>query len=354
MKKMKILIYGAGPFGSFFGERLTDAGHEVYLLARGQRLEDLKKYGVVIENSSTGEQTLTEVPMVESLSEEDYYDLVIIPMRKNLVVDILPTLAANKKVPTFLFMMNNAEGQERLVQALGRERVMIGFPLPGGERRGHIIRMLPADEKKKWTLPVGEVDGSVTMRTRQVATVLGSMKGYKVQIRRDMDAWLKTHAALIMPVLVPALYGTGTDLERMARTRDALVMASLGLKEALRSLRRAGVKPTPVVTRVIELIPEPLMVFLLRRLTREEEMEVSGVGHALAARDEMKHLTDEFFELIRPVGGATPILDELYLYYDPATPILPDGSSEIPLNWRGFWGFLLVLAAMVALIILLV
>jgi len=44
---MRILIYGAGPFGSFFAERLVEAGHEVTLLARGKRLEDLRVHSEI-------------------------------------------------------------------------------------------------------------------------------------------------------------------------------------------------------------------------------------------------------------------------------------------------------------------
>lgn len=349
---MKILIYGAGSFGSFFAERLTEAGHQVSLLARGQRLKDLQEHGVVIENSSTGEQTVTRVPVVEMLHEDDYYDLVMVPMRKNQAMEILPDLAVNRKVPTFLFMMNNAEGQERLIQALGRERVMIGFPLPGGGREGDLIRMLPVDDKKKYTIPVGEVDGSITECTRQVAEALDSMRGYKVQIRRDMDKWLKCHVALLMPGLVPALYAADTDLERMERTRDALVLGTRGMKESLRALRRSGVIVMP--WSLLEWIPEPLMVYFLKLLTKEEEMEISGVGHALAARDEMKFLTDEFLDLIRPSGTPTPVIDELYRYYDPETPPLPDGSSKLQVNWKGVWGALLGAAALAGLIVWLV
>lgn len=347
---MKILIYGAGPFGSFFSERLTEAGHQVSLLARGQRLKDLREHGVVIENSSTGARTITKVDIVEKLEEGDYYDLVIIPMRKNQTIEILPDLARNKRVPTFLFMMNNAEGQRRLVDALGKERVMIGFPLPGGERDGHIVRMVSVDTDRKWTLPLGEVDGSITERTRQVADVVASMRGYRVQIRRDMDNWLKCHVALLMPGLVPALYASNTDLERMARSKDALILASRGLKDSLRKLRHSGIRVMPYA--VLEWIPEPLMIFLLRKLARKEEMRISAVGHALAARDEMQHLTDEFLDLIRPSGGPTKVLKELYRYYDPQTPLLPDGSSEMSVNWKGVWGVLLVAAAVMLSLVL--
>jgi len=111
-------------------------------------LKNLLKHGVVIENSSTEEQTVTKVPVVESLGAYDYYDLAMVPVRKNQAMKILPDLAANKKVPTSLFMMNNAKGQEKFVETLEKDRFTIGFPLPVGERDGHVIPMLPVNVKE--------------------------------------------------------------------------------------------------------------------------------------------------------------------------------------------------------------
>lgn len=37
---MKILFYGAGPRGSMYAVRLQESGHEVSILARGQRLAE--------------------------------------------------------------------------------------------------------------------------------------------------------------------------------------------------------------------------------------------------------------------------------------------------------------------------
>ena len=51
---MKILIYGAGVLGSFYAARLHTAGHTVTLLARGQRLADLRAHGIVLEDARTG------------------------------------------------------------------------------------------------------------------------------------------------------------------------------------------------------------------------------------------------------------------------------------------------------------
>ncbi len=154
-------------------------------------------------------------------------------------------------------MMNNAEGQKRLVEAVGKSRVMIGFPLPGGERDGHVMRMISVNEKKKWTMPIGEVDGRITERTGEISRVLGSMRGYKIQIRTDMDDWLKCHVGLLIPALVPMMYATNLDLERTARTRDALVLGTRGLKESLRALRRAGVRLRPFSLGLLLLMQEP-------------------------------------------------------------------------------------------------
>jgi hypothetical protein len=40
---------------------------------------------------------------------------------------------------------------------------------------------------------------------------------------------------------------------------------------------------------------------------------------------------------VKAAGVQTPILDRLYAYFDPATPPIPDGSREIPMDWRGVW-----------------
>ncbi len=47
---MKILFYGAGVLGSLYAARLQEAGQEVSILARGQRLADIREHGIVLED----------------------------------------------------------------------------------------------------------------------------------------------------------------------------------------------------------------------------------------------------------------------------------------------------------------
>jgi 2-dehydropantoate 2-reductase len=344
---MKILVYGAGPLGSLFAARLSQAGHQVSLLARGQRLDDLRQHGLVLRDVRTKTWTFAQVNLVEALSPPDAYDLILVIMRKNKALDILPILAANRPTPNILFLMNNAAGPGELVAALGRERVLIGFPMAAGYREEHVIHCAGGTPHQPAMVPFGEVDGRVTERTRRVARALESAPGFGAEIRRDMDTWLKYHVALLMPSLAPALYMCGTDNTRMARTRDAVVLSLRAMREGFRALRELGLPVTPSRLRVIEWLPEPLLVAWTQRLLANELMEVAMVRHAEAARDEIKHLADEFLALARNTSVPTPAIQRLYPHLDRGATLMPEGSAEIGLDWRGVW---LGLGALVGLV----
>lgn len=331
----KILVYGAGPLGSLFAARLQQGGNEVSLLARGQRLAELREHGIVLVDVLTGGQTITRVNVVEELAPDDAYDLVLVIMRKNHALQILPVLAANRHTPNVLFLMNNAAGPGALVEALGQERVLIGFPNSAGYRRGHVMYCLTGTEKDKAYVPFGEVDGRITDRTRQVAHILESAPGLGAEIRTDMDAWLKYHVALLFPSLALALYAAGVDNYRLARTRDLVVLAIRAMREGFRVLRSLGLPVTPSKFKVIEWLPEPIVVLLLQRLLVNPLVATALVKHAEAARDEVEHLIGEFMALARTTSVPTPAIEHLLHYYEPDAPPVPDGSAEIPLQWDG-------------------
>lgn len=145
---MKILIYGAGVLGSVYAALLHGADHEVAILARGQRLADIRKHGVILEDSQSGKRMASRVPAVEKLGPEDDYDLAVVVMRKNQVARVLPSLAENQRIPTVLFLMNNAAGPDEFVRALGRERVLLGFPGVGGRASGRWYATSPRPARR--------------------------------------------------------------------------------------------------------------------------------------------------------------------------------------------------------------
>jgi ketopantoate reductase len=335
---MKILIYGAGPLGSLFTARLMVAGHDVSLLARGQRLADLRKYGLVLVDTQTEQETVSHPNLVERLDPEDSYDLVLVIMRKNKALEILPTLTANRHTPNILFLMNNAAGPGELVQALGQERVMLGFPMAAGYRSEHVVYYLLGDKKgRDAVIPIGEVDGRITSRLQEVGRVLATMPGFDIELRTDMDAWLKAHVALLMPSLAPAMRAAGRDNVRMAHTRDAIVLAIRAIQEGYRVLRALGYPVVPESIRIFERLPEPILVWGFQKMIVNPRIRVAMLEHGKAAQDEIKHLADEFLALKQKTTVSTPAMDRLRTYFDPDAQPMPEGSAELPLDWRFLW-----------------
>jgi len=347
---MRILVYGAGPLGSLFAARLHQGGHDVKILARGQRLEDIRQSGIIIHDVLTDETVTAQVPAVTALAPDDVYDLVLVIMRKNAALEILPVLAANVATPNVLFLMNNAAGPEALVKAVGRDRVLIGFPNSGGYRDGPVMHVLSGTPAEPSRVPFGEVDGQVTDRTRRVAEALKAAPGLGAEIRSDMDAWLKYHVALLMPSIAPALYLAGTDHKRLARTRDAVVLGARAIREGFAVLRSLGYPVTPRQLGMFAWLPEPILVPFAQRLMADPKMKVALEGHAEAARDELQHLCDEFLALAADSPVPIPTIRRLYRAFDPDSPRLPDGSRALPLDWTPVIAAGAVLAGVAALV----
>jgi len=328
---MKTLIYGAGPLGSLYAGRLHQAGVDVTLLARGQRLADLRQHGVVLEDAHSGSRETYPVPVIEQLGENDPYDLILVVMRKDRSMDILPILANNRHARTILFLQNNPAGFTEYIEALGAERVMVGFPSSGGARKGAVMRVMPMDMVP---MPIGEVDGRITDRTRQVAALL-KRTGKKVEIRQDMDAWLVTHIPAIG--VFAGLYAADLDAGRYARTPDAMLLGVRLREEALNAQAAAGIPISPAGFKLLPWIPEPVAVAMLRGLAGTEFFQVGVLGHSRAAVDEMAHILEEYRQRLAPGGMPTPMLDRALEHIKGTRPPLPEGSNQMSMNWRGVW-----------------
>jgi 2-dehydropantoate 2-reductase len=344
---VKILVYGAGVLGSVYAARLHGSGQDVSILARGQRLEELREHGVVLEDAVTGQRTAAHVPVVEELAADDAYDWVLVVMRKSQVSAVLPVLAANTRTPNVLFLMNNAAGPAEMIQALGYDRVLLGFPGAAGLRVGHVVRCLAGRGSRKPTATVGELDGRTTQRLEDLRLVL-EPAGFAVAIEPNIDAWLKAHVALVSPI-ANALYMAGGDIHRLVHTRDALLLMIRAIREGFQVLQALKIPIRPPALQILSWLPEPLLVALGQRLLDTSVAEVAIAGHANAARDEMQLLADEFRALALSTTVPTPAMERLYRYLDLTVPPVVQGSTKIPMDWRGVWMAMGLLAGVVAL-----
>ena len=100
---------------------LQDGGNDVTVVARGQRLADIRRYGLALEDIVGHGRSTTQVDTTERLGPNDQYDTALIAVRRDQVASVVPELTANHRIPTLIFMLNNPTGSSDLAQALGRD-----------------------------------------------------------------------------------------------------------------------------------------------------------------------------------------------------------------------------------------
>jgi len=266
---MKILVYGAGVLGSLLAVQLHEAGHDVELLARGERLAALRRHGVQVADGNSPVVRAIPVPVVEWPG--DGYDLIAVLVRTHQVDAVLESVADVRG--DVLLLLNWAGGA---VDTSGR--VLLGFPAQGGTMDGDVVRRrVPGPLIRRIPMLIGEADGRTTPRVERIVGVLRTA-GIAAKAEPRMDAWLATHAAFEVP-LGRAVHAAGGP--------EALARDPAAVRAMLHQLRRQLADlPTPIVPRgfaALRTLPEWLLVPVLRRFLRSSVAVQSGLSNTSPA-----------------------------------------------------------------------
>src|ERR1700685_1962866 len=136
---MKLLVYGAGVTGSLFSARMHEAGHDVFLLARGDRLAALRRHGVQLAEGDSPAVRRVPVPVVEHPAGG--YDLIAVFVRTHQVDAVLESLAGVEG--DVLSRLNGAAAPEQRGTVICSERVLLSFPTAAGTMDGDVVRCRP-------------------------------------------------------------------------------------------------------------------------------------------------------------------------------------------------------------------
>ncbi len=304
---MRIAVIGAGVLGSLYAAKLAAAGQTVTLVARGRRLTALQGGQVLTLNDEAGASLAANVEVVANLDPVATYDLALVVVRADQIDALLPDLQANRGVKTFLFLHNRAAGSAALAQAVGLERLLLGFPGAGGWLDGAVVRyrLIPQQPTT-----IGEPDGSLSPRLRRIAKVLQAA-GFSVALSRHMDDWLKTHAMLVTAIAGAIYLGHGSTAA-VAKSRDSIHVLVRGIRQGFELLSGAGVVIAPRKLALLAGIPAIFVELYLRRFLARPSSELIMARHANAVPGEMLTLVTELRAIVRLDPRTAPDLETLW------------------------------------------
>lgn len=232
---MRILVYGAGVQGCQLAHSLAqNKKNVVTLLARGEWKEVIDQKGLTIRHMLQRKTTVDRMQTTDVLAPEDVYDLVFVTVQAGQLADVLPILKANRS-QYFIFVGNDPYAQEML-QAMQRpvDKIAFGFQNNAG-RREH-DRLVSVHMGMGMTVGGATAPLSGAFRLRLQAAFEGTH--YKLTYYSDMDEWLKSHIAFILPCAY-ACYAVDGELSRTTVEQRRMIVDAAW--ECCEMLKAAGV-----------------------------------------------------------------------------------------------------------------
>jgi 2-dehydropantoate 2-reductase len=310
---MRIAIFGAGAIGGYMGAKLSLAGADVTLIARGPHLAAMQRDGLrLIEG---GSESVTHPRLAAASREAGPQDYVVLAVKAHSVSPALDAIqpllgpetavvTAQNGVPWWYFYKLEGPWQDRRVESvdpgghiwetIGPQRVIACVVYPACEIEAPGVIRHTDDNR----FSLGEPDGSRSERAAALAQILIA-SGLRAPVRNRIrgEIWVK-------------LWGNVALNPLSALTRSTL--ARIVAEPATRSFARAVMLE---VEAVAAALGEKMAVDVEARLNGAAEVgehKTSMLQDLELGRPmEVDAVVSAVVELGRVTGLATPNLDAL-------------------------------------------
>ena len=185
---MRIVVFGTGGVGGYFGGRLARAGEDVTFIARGEHLSAIRASGLKVD-STDGDFVISPAQATEDVGEVGEVDLVILGVKAWQVPHAARAIkpVVDEKT-TVLPLQNGVEAVPQLVNELGSENVI------GGLCRIVSYVVGPGHIRHAGFEPsiiIGELDNRLTDRIARIEQVFRHA-GLNISIAEDIQVALWT------------------------------------------------------------------------------------------------------------------------------------------------------------------
>lgn len=252
---MRVSIYGAGAIGGYMGVMLACAGADVSLIARGPHLDAMRRNGIKL--LMDGRQHVLRIPCTDRPEELGPQDLVVVALKAHSIAAAVPAmepllsdetavLTAVNGLPYWYFYAHGGKWQNCVLESvdpggvqwhrLGPKRALGCVVYPATEIvEPGVIRHLYGRK-----LPIGEPDGTLSVRVERVSDLL-SRAGFDAPAlpRIRDEIWLKLWGNLSFN---PISVLTGATLDVICADPGTCGVARAMMREAQAIAEHLGIR----------------------------------------------------------------------------------------------------------------
>ncbi len=296
---MKILVFGAGVIGTAVAWALSEAGHDVALLARPQRAELLAE-GISIEmidgraGKKAPETRARFLPRVVTSINDDY-DLVIVTVRHRQTADALEQIAPALGDGVVLFLTSNWEGVGFIDAVLSKRQYALGKVFAGGVLNGDVLTGAFVGELVLGSSVCGQQAEAETAAAAQrnvdVLVALFTEAGFKPKVIENMEQWNWVDFAKKAGAVCGAAQAGG--LVPFVEDRRAIQAFLLAGRDGLAVCKARGADPKIDDDYDMFRMPTGPMSRLLHRVFRGEVSRRIATGYGAHSAEDLRAIYED-------------------------------------------------------------
>lgn len=292
---MRILVFGAGVVGTIYAWQLHEAGADVTLMVRKQRLVRYSHSGVPISYTDmrNGKKSIGQAVFrpqtVDRIDPAKTFDLVIICVRNNQLADVIPYIVKQAPKSHFLFLGNFWDEVKLVRKFLPPDRFSLGFPeLISGKNTENGIQCFLFGREHTFL-------GTPTRKSNPILNELADvleLAGMQPKMMRNMPDWLAYR--YLNSAILPALISKAGNAVLFNESKHLVKQYIMALKEGQKVCRRKGKSKVSLAPFNLFFLPGFLIPFFARRRFTTEQLAAwdTQQKHATA---EKKHM---FFQVL--------------------------------------------------------
>ncbi len=290
---MKILVFGAGVIGTTYAWQLQEAGCDVSLFVRKQRMMRYGQSGVTIAYSDMrgskkqDGHTVFRPTVTDRLDPGKPFDLIIIAVRSNQWQDVIPYIAKYSGNADILFLGNAWDELGLAGKHFPEGRYLLGFPeiIAGGHLENGVNCYL---FKNRHTM-LGEPDGKNTERLKNISGFM-AFAGLQPSVSSRMTDWLQYR--YVISAIMPGLISKAGSARLFASNNTLIKQYFLALREGRKVCRKRGAEKGSLFPFNKLFLPSFILTRLMRSHFNEEMLSAMDAHMKHGAAEKKKQYYD--------------------------------------------------------------